>query len=169
MFLLWLILRSSGIVGVYKRQLRNSKHVFNLILWFDDSCQTNFRKNNKKLRFVPPHHPIFPTFSICTFLKCCIYVGKKGTCDLAPFQMFCFYIDFGVKDTSIWVDLSFDKAKELLKTTAASEDARTTTLSFANCTIPTISFAPPKQTYLCSFNIWVKNSAIISVCTRTCR
>ena len=36
--------------------------------------------------------------------------------DLAPYQMFRFYHDFGVKDTTTWGDLSFEEAKVILKT-----------------------------------------------------
>lgn len=42
--------------------------------------------------------------------------------DLAHFHMLCFYGEFGIKDNSIWVDLSFDEADELLKTMVASHD-----------------------------------------------
>ena len=38
------------------------------------------------------------------------------------FICFVFYDEFGIKDNSIWVDLSFDEADELLKTMVASHD-----------------------------------------------
>ena len=33
---------------------------------------------------------------------------QNVTCDLAPFQMFRLYQDFGIKDTSVWGDLSYE-------------------------------------------------------------
>ena len=42
--------------------------------------------------------------------------------DLAPFQMFQFYFDFGIKDTSVRGDLSFEDAEELLTSMENSHD-----------------------------------------------
>jgi hypothetical protein len=41
------------------------------------------------------------------------------TGDLASYQMFQFYHDFGVKDITIWGDLSFEEIDSLLKTMAS--------------------------------------------------
>ena len=63
--------------------------------------------------------------------------------DLTPYQMFQFYHDFGVKDNTIWADLSFEEAEVLLKTMASQHDTSTTNLSSAETTIPTTTVAPP--------------------------
>ena len=65
--------------------------------------------------------------------------------DLASFQMFRFYNDFGVKDTSIWGDLSFEDADEILISMANSQDIGSTFVTSANSTIPTIAAAAPIQ------------------------
>ena len=67
------------------------------------------------------------------------------TSDLAPFQMFRFYNDFRVKDTSIWGDISFEDADELLISMANSQDIASTSVTSANSTIPTIAAAASIQ------------------------
>lgn len=49
--------------------------------------------------------------------------------DIAPHQMFKFYNDFDVKDTSQWGDLSYEEADVIQKTMATKQDGITTTIS----------------------------------------
>ena len=67
------------------------------------------------------------------------------TGDLALFQMFRFYNDFGVKDNTMWGDLSFQEAEVLLKTIASQQDTTTTNLPSAETMIPDTTVAPPVQ------------------------
>ena len=65
--------------------------------------------------------------------------------DLALYQMFWFYHDFGVKDTTPGEDLSFEEAEVILKTMASQHDANTTNMSSPETPIPNTTVAHPVQ------------------------
>ena len=88
------------------------------------------------------------------------------TGDLAPFQMFRFYNDFGVKDITIWEDLSFEEAEVLLKTMASQQDTTTTNLSSAETTIPTTTVTPPVQQVSTASTSRSKNTLIWDLLAR---
>lgn len=70
---------------------------------------------------------------------------KNVSGGIVPLQIFQFFDNFGVKDTSVWGDLSFDKAKELIKTMDASEGTCTTFVCYADSTNLVISSIHPIQ------------------------
>jgi hypothetical protein len=78
-----------------------------------------------------------PTWKAKSMLK------QNVTSDLAPFQMFRFYQDFGIKDTSVWGDLSYEDVEELLKTMANKEDMSSTSVTSTYANIPPLSAPTP--------------------------
>jgi hypothetical protein len=95
---------------------------------------------------------------------------QNVTGDLAPFQMFRFYQDFGIKDISVWGDLSFEDTEQLLKTMANKEDMSSTSVTSTDTNIPPLSATNTNTTNFRSFDIQTKKrEAFISVYTITCR
>ena len=61
---------------------------------------------------------------------------QNVTCDLTPYQIFRFYQDFGIKDTSEWGDLSYEEAEQLLKKMKNKEDMSSTSVTSTDTNIP---------------------------------
>ena len=70
---------------------------------------------------------------------------QKITSDFALFQMFRIYNDFGVQDTSVWGDLSFEDVEELLTSMANSQDISSTFVTAVDSAIRTITVATPTE------------------------
>jgi hypothetical protein len=94
---------------------------------------------------------------------------QNVTSDLAPYQMFCFYKDFGIKDIFVWGDLSFEDAEQLLNTMANKKDM-SSTCDLHRYQHSTFIGTNTNTTNFRSFNIQaIKREALISVHTITCR
>ena len=70
---------------------------------------------------------------------------QKVTGDFAHFQMFRFYNDFGVQDTSVWGDLSFEDVEGLLISMANSQNISFTSVTIVDSKMPTIMVATPTE------------------------
>ena len=76
---------------------------------------------------------MLPTWKAKSLLK------QNVTGDLAPYQMFWFYQDFGIKDTFEWGDLSYEEAEQLLKKMKSKEDMSSTSVTSTDINIPPLS------------------------------
>ena len=68
---------------------------------------------------------------------------QNVTGDLTPYQIFRFYQDFRIKDTSEWGDLSYEEAEQLLKKMENKEDMRSTSVTSTDTNIPPLLAPTP--------------------------